>query len=198
MQDSKLVIQDEYNRKLLSLCELINIFTRRLEIKNRIFYSKINKELKQSHLLRSLSYNENGLLSFEIIFESYKKAKETGNVIYQIAPYLSSLSRLLSLIYTQASNILGKEKTKKILKESLDLAKKKNREIPNLGGYTPKEIFGKKEAKGTTTFSVSLADSMIKYLVENIIIKKSKIKEIKPSEEEREKHVEEEIAKFFE
>ncbi len=167
MQKLKL-IQDEYDTKFLSLYELINIFTEKLEIKNRAFYSKINKGLKFTKILRGLSYNEQGLLSFEVVFENYKKAKKTDRIIYQIAPYLSSLSRLLRLIYTQASNMLGEEKTKKILKNSFNLVKKKYKEIPDLEGYIPSGIT-RKPTLEAATYPTALTDNMIKYIIDTVI-----------------------------
>jgi len=191
MQELKLIQKDRYDVELLFLHELINVFTRKSNIINRNFYSKINKSLKHVLVLSSLSYNEQGLLSFEVVFENYKKAKKSGHMIYQTTPYFSSLSRLLALIYTEASSILGEEKAKNILKASFNVVKKKYSEIPDLEGYIPKVVLGKAAAAAAAAaYSTILTDGIIKYYVgiiekgvkpEKII---SEVKELKPSKEQ--------------
>jgi len=198
MQNLKLTQkEDRYSIKLLFLHELINVFTRSLNIKNRSFYSKINKNLKHVPILSSLSYNEQGLLSFEAVFEDYKKSKESENALYQTIPYFSSLSRLLALIYSEASIILREEKSKNILKKSFKIAKKKYTEIPDLEGYIPRETRGlsSSSSSSSSAFSVTLMDNMIKYLVDEVIKKSmkpeliAKVKEIRPSKEQNVKQV---------
>lgn len=176
MQDLKLIQEDEFDTKFLFLYELINTFTRKLNIKSRNFYSEINKNLKHSPILSGLSYNEQGILVFENIFDDYKMLKKSGRGVYQIAPYFSSLTRLLASVYKEAAGSLGEEETKKILKSSFIIVKKKYTEIPDLEGYLPREVVGLgTEKKAPVAYNFILMDNMIKYLVDTVTRKKHQL-----------------------
>lgn len=165
--------KNAYDIKFIFLYNLISILTIHLRIKKRGFYRKINKMLKQNKYLQLMSYNKEGLYNFMATFDKFKQARANTPFLYKISPYLSSLSRILAAVYKGSSIILGEKEAKKIFKESFDLVKKKYKEIPDLEGYAPREVLGKAdEEEEKEVFSTALMDSMIKYVVEDIIKKR--------------------------
>jgi len=172
---------DEYDIKLLFLYELINEFTKKVNIRNNFFYFKINEGLKNDDILKVLSYNRDGLLYFENILQQYNKHKQYEKSIYYIAPYFSSLSRILALIYEESSRILGERRAKVIFKNCFRNVKKKYPKAPELRGYVPVSAEG--SSFTLVTYGVALMDNLISYLITDIIKKPIK-KQIKKEQRE--------------
>ncbi|MFH1317030.1 MAG: hypothetical protein ABII01_05925 [Candidatus Woesearchaeota archaeon] len=162
----KLSKPEEHDEKFLFLYELINVFIARLNIKNTLFYSKLNQDLKLNPAISKLSCTEHGLTSFEPVFEDYQTKRESG-YIYEIAPYFAALSRILSLIYKESVKKLGKEEADKILKKSFFIVKKKYSENPDLLGYIPPETMGL--SSSSSAFGTTVMGSMIDFLIDDVI-----------------------------
>jgi len=178
MQKLLIKTKDAYTQKIFFLQDLINTFTKKLKIDNRLFYYKINNSLKYSGILSSVVYNGNGLLFFENTLKDYSMLKKSVKVVHQIAPYLSSLSRVLAFIYREASRIVGEEQAKKILKKSFDSVKKNYTEVPDLQGYVPQVVLGRVAKAKAKAYPIILMDQMINYLVNDVIKKDKKIERI--------------------
>ena len=128
-----------FDSNILFLQELIDNFTRDLNIQREDFYSRVNSVLRNFSVLSGLRYNKFGLLGFPEVFKSYQKSKESVSVIYAASPYMNSLSSLLSAIFSETSNVLGLEKTKMVFKDSFEKTKKSYAEIPNVFLYDRQE-----------------------------------------------------------
>jgi hypothetical protein len=164
----KLIQKNKYQDEFSFLYDLINDFTKKLDINNKLFYFMVQREIKGTQLLQGFVYSKEGLSSDKEMVKLYKKEKE----IYGVAPYLASFSRLLSYVYQKASSKVGEEKAEHLLEESFDNLKKKYSVEPNLEGYVPRKAIGKAAAAAAAAaFDVSLMDNMLNYLLNDIIKK---------------------------
>jgi hypothetical protein len=167
----KQILKNKYQEEFNFLYELINDFTKRLNIESKLFYFVVQKEIRGTSLLQGLVYNQDGLSSSKELFKVYNKQKEISNV----APYLASFSRLLSYIYQKAVAKVGKDKAEQLLEDSFNHLKKKYSVEPNLEGYVPREAIGKAAAAAAaaaaSSFDISLMDNMLNYMLNDVIKK---------------------------
>jgi hypothetical protein len=161
----------KYENRLLFMRDLIEKFTKNLNIKDPKFYSRINDSIKYYHTLRSLSYDKNGLSNFSELVEDYRQLKKSVKVIYAASSYLSSLSNILSIIFDESVKMIGVEKSKSLLRAALNDVKKKYDEHPNLEGYVPISEQPEDIDMGIGSYPVILMDNMISYLVKEMVSK---------------------------
>ncbi len=164
----------EYEKQFFFLTELIDIFTRRLNIRNWFFYHKINKMIEKESTLNNFSYDKRGLFDkrgrtrYAGYYEDNDKLKYT----YELAPQFAALSRILAIIYQSSVRIVGKDKVQIIFSQCYKRLARKIPNPPDLLGYIPSETMGLSSSSSSSAFSISLTDNMIKYLVDSVIGKK--------------------------
>ncbi|MBI4894825.1 MAG: hypothetical protein HY833_03785 [Candidatus Aenigmarchaeota archaeon] len=158
-----------YEGKIVFLWNLVKNFTIDLRISNRSFYSKISSILRESNELAGLKYGERGLEALPEFLRGYRSRKASAKTIYISAIYMSSLSRLLSKIFREAERVLGEERAREVFLKSFSALHADEKEIPDLTAYLPGGIIKEEDELSVTTYPTMLMDSLITYIVNDII-----------------------------
>jgi hypothetical protein len=155
---------DEFN----FLYELVNTYTKKLGIDNKLFYFLVQRKVKGMQLLQGFVYHHDGLSSSKALFNAYRKETEMHN----IAPYLASFARLLAAIYKKACTKMGEEKASIVFHNAYDEVKKNYTTEPYLEGYIPSRALGSSSSSSSSSaFNINVMENLLNYLIQDVIEK---------------------------
>jgi hypothetical protein len=172
---ANLTIEGKFRFLLL----LIDGYTKKISITNRLFYLRINRHIRSDHLINFLHYSREGLkfrrnntpsrvgpdeLVREILAAEGKSPQLTKLSLYIAGPYLNSLSRLLGYIFEESSRVVG-EQGFTLLQISYHHCLKQCSDVPDLSGYLPVEIIGFSFTETSSPFGQRIMEHIIDYLV---------------------------------
>lgn len=160
-----------YERKLVFLWDLIKNFTEGLGIKDRKFYRRVGSEISKSEELTDVDYGEHGLDGFPAFLRNYRGRSASDANVYVTATRLGSLSRLISVIFVEASKSVGTDRAKEVFLKSFSDLRKKYDDAPDLSSYMPEGLVRSESELSVTNYPTMVMDDLIDYLADDVISK---------------------------